>query len=373
MPEQQTSLQPKPIPDDEIDLISLAKNLWNGRKIIIISLISGAIIGLIVALSSAKEYTVSTVMVPQLGGDSQSKLGGFSGLAALAGINIDLNQSAELSPVVYPQIVNSIPFQLELMNTPLNFQDYQKPITLLDYYTIISKPTVVGTIKKYTVGLPGVLIGTIKGKPKELVLPGDSVNRPILLTKDQFVVKKILNNVVSLEINSKEGYITLITTMSEAIAATQLAQKAQSLLQLYITEFRIKKVKADLHFIQERYNETKSEFEKAQVSLAIVKDKNKNFTSSLPQIEADRIQTRYAIAFSVFQELAKQLEQAKIQVKKETPAFAVIQPVSVPYEQSKPNRPMILIVWIFLGGIVGIGTVFGRGYLSAFKKQWNAI
>jgi len=50
-------------------------------------------------------------------------------------------------------------------------------------------------------------------------------------------------------------------------------------------------------------------------------DRNKNFTSGLSSVETDRLQAKYTLTFGVYQELAKQLEQAKIQVKKETPVF----------------------------------------------------
>jgi len=140
-------------------------------------------------------------------------------------------------------------------------------------------------------------------------------------------------------------------------------------MQNFITEFKIEKTKANLQFIQGRYDEIKAEFEKAQVSIAVVSDRNKNFTSVRPKIEFDRIQTRYTNAFSVFQELAKQLEQAKIQVKKETPVFAFVQSVFVPSQKSKPNSLMIPIKWIMLGGIIGIAVVFGKGYLRTIIKQ----
>ncbi|HEY3388157.1 MAG TPA: hypothetical protein VGK38_01190, partial [Prolixibacteraceae bacterium] len=115
----------------------------------------------------------------------------------------------------------------------------------------------------------------------------------------------------------------------------------------------------------------KAEFSKAQVSLAMVNDRNKNFTSGVPQIEADRIQTSYTISLTVFQDMAKQLEQAKIQVKKETPVFTIIDPVTIPSEKSKPLRFRILFAWIFLGGIAGGAIVFSKGYIGSIKKQWN--
>ena len=93
--------------------------------------------------------------------------------------------------------------------------------------------------------------------------------------------------------------------------------------------------------------------------------------SGLPKIEIERIQAKYTIILSTFQELAKQLEQAKIQVKIETPSFAIVQPVVVPSERSKPNRPMIVFIWIFLGGVISLGIVFGKGFFESLKKKLN--
>lgn len=371
MSEQQPTNLSKPIVDDEIDLLALYRKIWNGRRIIIKFLFAGAIIGLTVALFSPNEYTATTIMVPQMEGGNQSKLGSFGGLAAIAGINLDMNPTAELPPQMYPQIVNSIPFQLELMNTRLNFQDHPVPITLFDYYSENIKPSVIGIVLKYTIGLPGVLIAEIKGKHRELTLPNDSANHPILLSEKQYKLKKIICSIILLDCSIKEGYLTLTTRMPEALAAAQLAQKAQILLQHHITEFKIEKAKSNLDFIHERYIDTKAEFEKAQVNLAVVSDRNKNFTSGLSSLEADRIQTRYTIAFAVFQDLAKQLEQAKIQVKKETPVFTIIEPVTVPLEKSGPNRSMILFIWLFLGGIIGIGIVFSKEYMKNLREKWN--
>ena len=69
--------------------------------------------------------------------------------------------------------------------------------------------------------------------------------------------------------------------------------------------------------------------------------------------------------------MAKQLETQRIQVKEDTPVFTIIKPVSVPIERSKPNRPMILIIWTFLGGIIGVGMVFGRTFIADVKEKWN--
>lgn len=354
--------------DDEIDLMALAKTLWNGRKTILLSILVGAILGIVVAILTPNEYTATSIMVPQTGGKSQS---GLSSLASLAGVDLGMAESAELSPIIYPKIVSSIPFKLELMNTPINFSTFDKPITLYDYYTKKQKPTFLGALKKYTIGLPGVILGAIRKPQQELTLPKGPTIQPINLTKKQHEVKKALDACISLEVEKKDGYLTLVVRMPEALAAAQIAQKAQELLQRDITKFKVEKSQANLEFIQERYNIAKAEAEGYQVNIAVNTDRYKSLTSSVPQVTNTRIQSKYGIANNVYLELAKQLEQAKIQVKKDTPVFTIIEPVSVPLEKSRPNRPQIFIIWIILGGIIGLGLVYGKQFVSGIKQKWN--
>jgi uncharacterized protein involved in exopolysaccharide biosynthesis len=357
--------------DDEIDLIALAKTFWKGRPIFIKSVILFGIIGFFVAILSPKEYIARTVMVPQIG-DGQSKLGGLSSLAAMAGFNIIAGSTgSELSPTIYPQIVASIPFQLEMMNTPLKFKESTNPITLFDYYLKVKKPSAIGYLMKYTIGLPGILVAAIKGKAPTEEMIGDGTKHLLQLNVDQRKVRKILAELVTLEANAKEGYLTLSAKLPEAGPAAQLAQRAQELLQQYIIEFKVKKTKANLDFVQQRCDETEKKFEVAQERLAKFRDRNRNISSAIASTEGERLTSQYNLVYGVYSELAKQLEQAKIQVKQDTPVFTVIEPVSVPTERSKPKRTMILFIWIFLGGVVGTGIIFGKQYLQTIKERWE--
>jgi uncharacterized protein involved in exopolysaccharide biosynthesis len=360
--------------DDEIDLIALAKTMWDGRKLIIKTVLIFMVLGFLIALFSAKEYTASSTMVPQLS-SSKSKLGGLSSLAAMAGFNLDLNmETSELSPYIYPQIVQSVPFQLELMETPFIFEGIDKPISIYEYYTEHAKPNVITVAKKYTVGLPFLILKALKPKKEAAppALANDSLlNTPIVLTEDQESIRKMIADRVTLETNDKEGYVILKTVAHDPKVAAQIAHKAQMLLQKFITEFKIKKATAQLNFIGERYAEKKKEFERAQTNLAVFVDRNKNVTSAMARTEQDRLQNEYKLAFEVYSQLAQQYEQAQIKVKEETPVFSIVRPVTVPLEKSKPNRPMILVIWTFLGGIVAIGWIFGKQFLATVKTKWN--
>lgn len=359
--------------EDEIDLIALAKTTWNKRAFIIKTILAFAIVGVVVALLSPKEYTASTKMVPQVS-TGGSRMGGLSSLASMAGINLNLNSEVtELMPQTYPQVLKSAPFQLQLMNAKYTFTEIDQPVSLFEYYTEYSNPNALAVIKKYTIGLPGVIVGALRGEKTEKQESTNTNNETINLTEDQEQVRKILSSNVSLEINDQEGFIQLSSSFPEPKLAAQVAQKAKELLQQYITEFKIEKAKAQLQFIEERYNEKKEEFEQAQEALAAFRDRNKNVTSAMALTDQEQLQNEYQLAFEVYSSLAQQLEQARIKVKEDTPVFAVIQPVVVPSERSKPKRTMILAIWIFLGIIVAIGWVFGSQYISSAKKHWNEI
>ena len=361
-----------PLMDDEegIDIMALLKQLWDGRKTIIIWTCSFIVLGSVAALTMKRTYSVSTVMVPQVGGKSSSSL---SSLASLAGIDLGSSSSgAELSPLIYPQIVNSVPFRKELMYTPVHYAKVDTAVSMYTYATEIAKPTVMGTIKKYTIGLPGVILGAIRKEKPDIVLPSsgaDDTPKPLVLTKNEVKVLKVVSESVSLAVDKKEGYITLNVVGSEPIQTAELAMKAQQLLQEEITRFRIEKSQSELEYIQARYEEIKKETEAYQEQLAKITDKTQNITTTKDRIEHDRIQSKYNTSNAIYTELAKQLEQAKLQVKRDTPVLTVIQPVTVPDRPSN-SRAKTLIVWTFFGGILGCGIVLARGYLPKLKEQF---
>ncbi|MEG2341059.1 MAG: Wzz/FepE/Etk N-terminal domain-containing protein [Odoribacter sp.] len=351
--------------DNEIDLIEVIRKLWLHRKFILKVTLIFACLGILVALFSAKQYTATCTMVPQTG--EKTPGGSLGGLAAMAGINLGSSGNGEvLSPKIYPKILSSVPFQKELMQTAIHFDEYKHPVSLLDYYTgeEYQKFSLISVISKYTIGLPGTIIGAFKAKEPEIVLPDSSGSVIQILSKEEDACAKILQSQVLLTVNDKEGYITLSANMEEPLAAAQLAAKIQLMLQKYITEFKIEKAQANLDFIEGRFAEAKQEFETKQDELAKLRDANRNFASAVARTTEERMKNEYDLAFGVYSELAKQREQAGIQVKQNTPVFAIVEPVSVPLERSKPKRGLICVAFTFLGGFFGIGLVLTLPFMA---------
>ena len=356
-----------PVEEQEIDLVELIQKMWINRWLIIKVTGVFVVLGVLVALFSAKVYTASCDIVPDTGKSGNSKM---SSLAALAGVN--LGEGADvtaLSPLVYQNIMNGTSFRKELMQTKIDFEEVDKPVSFFDYYTSeeYNKPGVFDYIKKYTIGLPFVILNAIRGEQPEpdYSAIGNSEGPTMeTLSKDEYNALKILEQCVSLTLDNKNGYVTITTNMPEAVASAQLAQATVVLLQKYITEFKIAKVQSNLDFIQGRYNEAKKNFEDIQVRRAAFRDANTNTNKYSARVEAEKLDAEYTLAMNLYSELATQLEQAKIEVKKDTPILTVVRPVTIPYKKSKPQRLQILVAFTFLGVVAGAGLVLGLPMLA---------
>ena len=80
------------------------------------------------------------------------------------------------------------------------------------------------------------------------------------------------------------------------------------------------------------------------------------------------MESEYQLAFSVYSELAKQVETQKIQVKENTPVFAVLQDAVVPLEKSNTSKFVILIFWTLLGIFSGIVAIVSKQYILKIKE-----
>ena len=351
--------------EDTIDIIALLQSIWKGKKLILKTVLVFMILGLFIAVFSQNEYTASTTIVPQ--SSSEKPGGSIGGLAALAGINLgSVGQQSSISPTLYPQILTNISFQKELLETLITIEGQDNKITYKEYYTNVYSPSVLSSIKKYTIGLPGVLIGLLKS---DEISKEESKNNDSLLqiTQDDKKLIELLLEQLSMEVNDKDGYISLSTTMPEARAAAELTQKAQELLEQYVIDFKIEKSSSELDFIKNRYQEKEQEFQKIQQKLAVYTDRNQNVNSARAKMELMLLQSEYDLAYGVYSELAKQLETQELKVKEDTPIFTILQPVFVPLEKTAPKRSLILIIYTFLGFVLSIG------YILAIEPIQNII
>jgi len=347
---------------DEIDLIELLKKIYLEKKLILKISVLAALFGVVYALSQPNEYTSSTTFIPQLSSGVKTGGSSLSGLASLAGINIgSMESSSEFPPTLYPQVVNGVPFRVELLSNEITLNN--ELVVVKDYFLENkSSFNILRTIKKYTIGLPSLIL--FKNQ-KEYT----NQSKIYSITEEDKDLFQILENNLSLSINEKEGFITISYTDNNKNVAAQVTQIAQNLLQEKIIEFKNKSSKEMLDFATKQYSDKKESYEKLQDERAVFVDKNINISSSLFQNKLSRLESEVNISESIVQQLASQVEQAKLQVNKDTPVFTTIKPVTIPFERSAPKRSLIVIVFVFLGLVLSAAYVLVKEPISDIIKS----
>ena len=352
--------------NDEIDLIELLKKIYLERKLILKISVLATLFGVVYGLFQPNEFTSSTTFIPQLSSGVKTGGSSLSGLASLAGIDVgSVESSSDFPPTLYPQVVNGIPFKLDLLSNEIKLNN--KVVLVKDYFLEKkSSLNIIGTLKKYTIGLPSLILSLFKDKDSKEPFNESEI---YLVTEQDKNLFGILNNNLSLSINEKEGFITISFTDANKNIAAQITQIAQNLLQEKIIEFKNKASKETLEFAVKQYDEVKELHEILQDERAIFVDKNINISSSLFQNKLSRIESELNISESILLQLANQAEQARLQVNKNTPVFTTIQPVTIPFERSAPKRSSIVIVFAFLGLVLSTGYVLVKEPLIDIIKS----
>ncbi len=361
--------------EEEIDIMALIVRLWEKKWFIVKVTCVFAVLGVFVAIFTPKEYTASCVVVPETKGGafSASSLGG---LAAMAGINLGASSGGEmLSPLMYDKLMKNIDLRKDLMQTPINWEEYDEPVTILDYYTNpdYKKSSVLGTVKKYTIGLPFTILKAIRGEgdTTEVSLPNGS-KKLSAYTQDELKCIKGFAKQFSVMADKKNGDVTITARMPEALAAAQVVDAVQNLLQKYVIELKLQKAEVNYEYIKQRYDEAKVVFEQKQEEYAKFQDANKMLTTALSKAKEEQMRSEFNVAKDLFNQLTTQLVQAEMKIKEDIPILTVVEPVQVPLERSKPQRVKILFIWCFLGGVLGCGLILGGDWLvqQGVDNKW---
>lgn len=336
----------------EIDLLDLVKKLWAKRIYLIKAAGVGAIVGLIIAFSIPREYTTTIKMAPE--GINATQGGSMADLAALAGVNLDNTKgnSEGINLILYPDVINSTPFIVELSQALVKGQKMDSTMTFYDYLDT----QVVSPWWGYVISAPMKALGWVFSLIQKKEVEPSSIN-PYMLTKKQNKVLERLKNNIMVAVDKKTGVITVAATTQDPVVAAVVADSIVNKLQSYIFTYRTEKAVRDLAYTQKLYDEAQQKYYEAQRRNAYAADANTHIAKQSARVELDRLQNEQQLTFSVYNQMAQQLEKAKMKVQEQTPCVTIIEPASVPVKKSNMSKAMILIAFVFLGGCVGVGKI----------------
>ena len=307
---------------DEIDLIELLKTAWNARKQIIIISFVFVLVGVAAALLSPVVYSSSTTFINSQTESSSSS--GLSGVASLVGINLGgMSSGSEIPPTMYPQMGESIEFKRALLNSYIDEKEQIKLEDFLANYNDIEKSVTEN-------------------------------NNKLFISEYEDELFNIINDVISISVNQKDGFVTISANMPESEYAANTCINAREILQKTVINNKIKSAKQKLEYSEKQLASKRIEFEEIQNKLAYFNDSNLNLVTSSVINEREKLEAEFQIINAVMIELSKQVEQRKLQVSEDTPVFSIIKEASMPVKRSSPKRTQMVLIFGFIGLVISI-------------------
>lgn len=359
--------QPATEDDDEIqiDWMGILRQVLAIRKKLYIAAAVGVVIGILVALGTPKQYTVSITLSPEMGSGKSG-----SGLASMAasflGGSVGTDNPDALNATLAPDIVASTPFLLELFDARVVSQDKQIDTTFTAYLDE-QKSSWMG----YVLKVPGMAIGGIKSlftdkkEEKKDTIQGGTIE----LNEEDAKKLEGLRKQISAEADKKTGITTLSVTLQDPKVAATVADSVVSKLQQYITAYRTSKAKDDCQYLEKLYKERQQEYYDAQQRYARYVDANSNVVFQSTLAERERLQNDMNLAYQVYSQVAQQLQVARAKVQEEKPVFAVVEPAVVPLKPSGTSRKVIVLGFLFLAvAFTGAWELLGKKYWQLLKE-----
>ena len=350
----------------EFDLMDILRKIIDIRKAIYKAASIGLLIGIVVAISIPKQYTVKVTLSPEMG---SAKGGGLSGLAAsFLGSGVATNDGSDaLNASLSADIVSSTPFLLELSTMKTSVSEDEN-MTLDSYLDEESFPW-----WDYVIGLPSKVVDGIKSLFTEKKDESKALNRnnqgTIELSKKEFLKIEVLKRVITATVDKKTSMTSVTVTLQNPKIAAVVADSVVRKLQEYITDYRTSKAKEDCLYLEKLFKERQQEYYVAQKEYANYIDSHDNIILLSVRAEQERLQNDMSLAYQVYSQVANQLQLARAKVQEEKPVFAVVEPAVVPLNPSGINKKIYILVFVFLSVcFVMFWKLLGEELLGKFKE-----
>ncbi|MDD8019145.1 MAG: Wzz/FepE/Etk N-terminal domain-containing protein [Bacteroidota bacterium] len=291
-----------------IDYLELATHLWAKRKTIVklfFILNVGAVIVLFLIHNS---YESSTIILPE---GKQSSLGGLSGLASLAGV--DLGSGSDLQKT-YPDILVSESILRQVIYDKYKTLEFSDSVTLVQYWEIREKDKV----KEFEIAL------------------------------------KSLRTYLQINTDKKTGILTVSIITKEPQLSADIVNNTISHLDQFLRTRNKTNAKERKEWLEHRLIEVSADLSKSETNLKDFREKNRRVTDS-PELllQQERFIREVQINTTLFSELKKQFELAKLDEIKDIPLVNILDEARPTAQKIAPKRLQNLLIINFIS-FVGI-------------------
>ncbi|QDK82610.1 lipopolysaccharide biosynthesis protein [Spirosoma sp. KCTC 42546] len=324
------------------------RSIWQARFRLVMVTASFGLLGIVVALLLQPEFRSEARIIPEMNTGASDL---FKRLSSMAGfVDVDFSDTEGIDavrPDLYPSVLQSTPFILYLLDQPIVTNKGQAK-TIGQFLLAVN----AGWSWKQlvSIGQPDDDKRTTVRTPKGA----------IRLSMQQQELAEEIGERVAAKLDTRSGVITVTAQMPDAQVAATAAQLALDYLTTYVTNYRTEKARQDLSFYHRQLTEANQRYQEAQRALFQYNDNHKSIIRQSATIDRQRMEAELTTAQTVYTELSRQFEQAKLKVQERTPIFKVLEPPNVPLKRSSPKRMLIVLFFTLTGLITSVLTILAR-------------
>ena len=334
--------------NDDIDIMAMVRTLAGQWKKLLLWGGIAAVVGIVVAFSIPKQYTVSSKMAPEI---VTKTSGSVASIASMLGANIsNMTTNDAVYPDLYPEIVASTPFITELFSMPVSIETKKEGKLDIDLYTYLkdyNKSPWWSAVINAPFKAQGWFMGLFREKQEEV--EGYAELDPSALTSEQTRITKALRKSIVVTVDKKTQVISLDVTAQNPKVSKDLSDLVIEKIQRYVTSYRTEKSRKDMEYYLQLYDEAKADYYAAQQRYANYVDANQGVFLQRVKTEQERLQNEMKLAFDLYNSCAQQLQMSRAKVQQETPVCVVMEPPVLPIKATKPSKMKTLAGFIFLG------------------------
>lgn len=295
-----------------IDWIELLSSIWNSRKLIASVVGAMTVVAVIYSLILPEYFKSTATLLPETEKSKLAGLGNLSELASLAGVS-----TGEVSLTkLYPTIIKSESVLKNVIYAQYHTNKFKDSANLIQFWEIEEKTP---------------------GRAYEAAL-------------------KALSNELDVSLDLKTGVVSISMETREPQLSADIINNITSELDKFIRTKRTTNASEQRKWIEGRLVEVKRDLERSEGVLKEFRENNRRVIDS-PQLlmEQDRLIREVQINSTLYIELKKQYELAKIEEIKNIPIINVMDPARPAARKASPKRSNIVLTVFslsFLGSLL---------------------
>lgn len=165
-----------------------------------------------------------------------------------------------------------------------------------------------------------------------------------------------LRKAVKTDYDAKSSLLTITVRHRDPNVAADVANHMVEQLRQFDSTVRTSRATDAVRFVHERLSESSKELAGAEARFVAFRESNARIGNS-PRLllQEKRIEREVRLSEEIFALLARELEMARIQEKKETPVFTIVDTALPPVKRAGLSP---LVAAVLGGGLAGVGGLF---------------